>query len=121
MADSESSIPSAHPQSENVRSAAYSGAAFQESALAWLESRKPFISERTYLDYTNYIGTLGKIFREMRINEIDADQLRAYQQTRSKRAGGSLINKEVGIIVQMRKRLGTWAELSRDYERLPEL
>src|SRR5579871_1071189 len=104
----------------NTETAALAEMTFQKAALAWLDSRKPYISERTAFDYKNYIGTLSKFFGEMRINEIDADQLRAYQQTRSKRAGGALINRELGIIVQMRKRLGTWGELSSDYQRLPE-
>jgi hypothetical protein len=37
---------------------------FQKAAAEWLESRKPYISERTHVDYTHYINTLSLFFGE---------------------------------------------------------
>lgn len=103
-----------------MRTASLTQLPFVEAATQWLESRRNYISARTYLDYSHYIKTLSGFFGEMQINEIDGDLIRAYQKARLPRAGGALINKEVGIIVQMRKRVGTWAQIAADYQRLPE-
>lgn len=67
---------------------------FAEAAEAWLETRKLFVAEKTTLrDYKIYARTLGKFFQEMRLNEITADQIRAYQQVRMASAIWTSINK----------------------------
>ena len=91
--------------------------AFNNAALAWLETRRHHLSPRTFLDYTNYIKTLGAFFGEMRLPEIDGDQIRAYQQARRRRAGAGIINKECGILTMMRERIGMPVT---DYQRLRE-
>lgn len=91
---------------------------FKDAALAWLETRKPYISERTHKDYTDYIGTLSVFFAEIRLPEISADQIRAYQRMRMARAGASIINHECSVIQQMLKRIGRWNEVVDDYQPL---
>jgi integrase len=92
---------------------------FEEAAMAWLESRKPYISERTYDDYRKHIITLSMFFSQMRLQEITADQVRAYQRARMSRAGGGLINHECGVLQQMLKRIGRWPEIGPHYQPLP--
>lgn len=92
---------------------------FAAAAKAWLESRRAYISARTFKDYTQYIGTLGAYFLEMRLTEIGCDQIRLYQRMRMARAGPARINQECGALQQMLKRIGRWPELAHDYQALP--
>jgi integrase len=102
-----------------MRTAVLVQASFAEAAAGWLESRKPYISARTYLDYTNYTKILTSFFGEMRLPEIGSDEVRAYQKMRMARAGASCINKECSVLQQMLKRIGRWAEIAADYQPLP--
>jgi integrase len=103
---------------EPVRTAVLTQLAFQEAAEAWLESRRPYISARTQMDYGNYIKTLSLFFTEIRLPEITADHIRAYQKMRMARAGASAINHECSILQQMLKRLGLWKDIEADYQPL---
>jgi integrase len=93
--------------------------AFGEAAAMWLETRKPYISERTYYDYKNYIITLSLFFGELKLTEISADDIRRYQRFRMQRAGASLINHECSVLQQMLKRIGIWADLAPNFQPLP--
>src|SRR5579872_1047260 len=90
---------------------------FESAAKAWLETRRHHLAPRTFKDYENYIKTLSAFFGEMRLPEIDGDQIRAYQRTRRVRAGAGLINKECGVLTMMRERVGMPL---LDYQRLKE-
>jgi integrase len=79
---------------------------FREAAEAWLTTRRGHIAPRTMLDYSYYVKTLASYFGEMRLAEISGDQVRAYQAIRSHTAGPGLINKECGVLCQMRARVG---------------
>jgi integrase len=92
---------------------------FAEAATAWLETRRPFLSPRTNIDYKNYIITLALFFGETRLPEITADQIRAYQRMRMARAGASIINHECSVLQQMLKRIGRWPEIGQQYQPLP--
>lgn len=89
-----------------MRTTALTQVGFREAASAWLESRRFHISPRTFVDYGYYIKFLGNFFGEMRLHEITGDQVRAYQRARRATAGPGLINKECGVIMQMRARIG---------------
>jgi integrase len=89
------------------------------AAEAWLESRRPYISPRTYRDYSDQIRILARFFGEMRLTEIGGDEIRAYQRMRMARAGASCINKECSILQQMLKRVGRWPEIAPYYEPMP--
>lgn len=89
---------------------------FRSAADNWLESRRYHLAPRTFLDYGRYIVLLSKFFGEMRIPEITGDQLRLYQHKRRTEVCAHVVNKELSIIVLIRKRLG--CPLA-DYQRLP--
>src|ERR1700720_3569953 len=91
---------------------------FAVAAEQWLETRKPYLHPRTYLDYQHHIKTLNKYFGEMRLPEIDAEQIRSFQKTRMLRAGASAINKECSVLQQMLKRIGKWAEIAPNFQPL---
>ena len=89
---------------------------FPEAAKVWLESRRYHLAPRTFDCYSRYIAKIAPFFRNMRIPEITGDQLRAYQHARRTEVDSSVVNKELSIIVLVRKRLG--CPLT-DYQRLP--
>jgi integrase len=107
----------AFPANSLMRTAALTQLDFRSAAEAWLETRRHHLSPRTFLDYGNYIKTLTLFFREMRLPEIDGDQVRAYQRSRRVRCGAGIINKECGVLVMMRERIGMPLA---DYQRLKE-
>jgi len=79
---------------------------FRAAAEAWLETRRPYLAEETLRNYAMYIRTLSAFFAEMRLPEIDGDQVRAYQRSRMPSCGPGNINKECSVLIQMRKRIG---------------
>jgi integrase len=89
---------------------------FTSACEAWLESRRPYISVKTHHEYKLNIRTLGVFFGELRLQEIDADLVRAYQRTRKLKCGAFAINHECGVLCQIRKRIGMPLE---DYQPLP--
>jgi integrase len=92
---------------------------FKQAALAWLETRRPFLGERTFKDYGIYIELLAKFFKRTTPTEITADQIREYQRMRMGTAGGSIINHECCILQQLLKRIGRWGVIADDYQPLP--
>ncbi len=91
-------------------------ALFQEACEAWLESRRPYISEKTHYEYKLNIKTLSSFFGELRLQEIDGDLVRAYQRMRQTTCGAFTINHECGLLCQIRKRIG---QPLGDYQPLP--
>lgn len=89
---------------------------FTEACEGWLESKRPYISAKTYHEYKLNIKTLGSFFGELRLQEIDGDLVRAYQRMRMQKCGAFAINHECGVLCQMRKRIGMPLT---DYRPLP--
>lgn len=89
---------------------------FTDACAGWLESRKPYLSQKTYHEYKLNLKTLGAFFGEFRLQEIDGDLVRAYQRTRMKKCGPFAINHECGVLCQIRKRIGMPLA---DYQPLP--
>jgi integrase len=94
-------------------------ALFPQAADAWLHSREPYISSKTFHEYKLNIKTLNRFFGEMRLTEITGDQIRAFQRARMSQCGAHSINHECSVLQQMLKRIGRWAEIAADYQPLP--
>lgn len=92
---------------------------FKKAAETWLEIRRPYLSPKTFKEYKLNIKTLGAFFGEMRLTEITADQVRAYQRMRQLACGAPSINHECGLLQQMMKHIGRWGEIAHQYQRLP--
>jgi integrase len=99
-----------------VPTAALTQLPFKSAAEAWLESRRPYIAEKTHHEYQLNIRTLASFFGELRLQEIDGDLVRAFQRMRQLKCGAFAINHECGVLLQMRKRIGMPLE---DYQPLP--
>ena len=67
---------------------------FPLAAKAWLETRRAYISPKTFHEYEINIKMLSTFFGEMRLPEIDGDQVRAYQRMRQAQCGPFGINHE---------------------------
>jgi integrase len=92
---------------------------FAQAAPLWLESRRPYLAPRTYQDYAKYIVSLDRFFGVMRLPEITAEQIRAYQCARLATASPTFVNKECSVLQQMLKRVGRWGEIATDYQSVP--
>ena len=92
---------------------------FPNAANSWLQTRKCYISKRTFEEYKFNIKTLSKVFGEMRLGEITADQIRDYQQMRLGQCGPFAINHECGVLQQVLKRAGLWFSIGPYYQPLP--
>lgn len=103
-----------------MRTVSLTTVAFQSAALAWLETRKPYLAEETHRNYSVYIKTLSAFFAEIRLPEISADQIRAYQRARLASVEADSINKETSVLQQMLKRIGAWTEIAPDFQPLPK-
>jgi integrase len=99
-----------------MRTLALTQSSCVDAAAAWLESRRPYLSARTFHDYQGYIKILTSYFGEMKLTEIGPDEIRAYQRMRMARAGASCINKECSVLQQMLKRIGRWPEIAPNYQ-----
>jgi len=77
--------------------------AFGEAAKNWLESRRSYISPKTFHEYELNIKTLSAFFGEMRLPEITPDLIRAYQKMRLGQCGPFAINHECSVLQQMLK------------------
>jgi hypothetical protein len=91
----------------------------REAGPIWLESRNLYLSAATFRDYSIYLKTLTAFFAGLRLQEIGADSIRAYQRTRAEAVGASQINKECSVLQQMLKRATMWDQVVKDYEPLP--
>jgi integrase len=89
---------------------------FAKACEAWLESRRSYISAKTYYEYSLNIKTLKAFFGELRLPEIDGDLVRAYQRMRQQKCGAFAINHECNLLCQIRKRIGMPLT---DYQPLP--
>ncbi|HXM63005.1 MAG TPA: tyrosine-type recombinase/integrase [Terriglobales bacterium] len=91
-----------------------------KAGMAWLGSRRPFLSPRTQKDYHNYLGTIVKFFGDVQLEKLaNPDLIRLYQRERNKTAGASIINHECTVIQQMLKRIRKWAAVAPFYQPVP--
>jgi integrase len=104
--------------SDAMRTAELTKSLFLQAATIWLDDRKMFWSPRTYKDNKYYCDQLGKYFGEFKLTEITSDLIRAYQKMRRDQVYAGTINQELGCLVAMLKRIGRWADLAGDYQRL---
>lgn len=51
---------------------------FAEATTLWLESRRLFLSPRSFADYEKYFKTAGHFFGELTFGDIEIEHIRAY-------------------------------------------
>ena len=90
---------------------------FFAAAEAWLETRRYHLAPVTLENYAYYIKEMYRFFGDVHVQDITGDMVRMYQSHRRKVAGADLINKELGVLTQIRQRMGMPLH---DYQRLPK-
>lgn len=94
---------------------------FSEAATAWLEKRKPNLAEGTVETYEAALKHLRDAFGGKLVCDIEAVDVRAYQEARSKQeAAAATVNKEVICLGSILKDCGMWADIERDVSLLEE-
>lgn len=92
---------------------------FNEASDIWLDARAK-IAPRTRKDYRRYLKSCLPFFGKFRLNELHIGIISKYQKERIATAGAIVINKEVGTILQIRRRANIKDdELEKFYEPLP--
>jgi len=92
---------------------------FPQAAEVWIATKAPYISAKTFHEYSLNINTLSRFFSDAKLKDIGADQIRAFQLERSAQCGPFSINHECSVLQQMLKRVGLWAAIESKYEPLP--
>ena len=96
---------------------------FRAALELFLETRRPYITEKTFYEYSKNVTTLTKFFGEYYPIEIDADMIRRYQRQRTAEGvGPSAINHETCLLQQLLKRIQRWNLIQPDFQpmRLPK-
>jgi hypothetical protein len=88
---------------------------FRDEAIAWLCTRRGEISTTTYQTYLVHVGSLERFFKERKLRDIRAKDVRAYQKFRMGIVGASIINKELSVLQQMLDHAGHWAGIRGHY------
>src|SRR5690349_2423338 len=88
-----------------------------EAVKVWLESRRPFIEERSIRSYQFYGASVLKFFGNVRLEKLaNPDLIRAFQVERMKTVGPAIVNHECSLIQQLLKRIRKWHEVKPFYD-----
>ncbi len=100
---------------------------FSSAVAIWLETRKPYLRERSFYMAGHHIEQLNRFFGALKAKDIHLGHLRQYQRERAsnearrwkRKAGPSIINHEISVVQQFLKRCGRWKDFEEHYEPLP--
>jgi integrase len=94
---------------------------FKQASEIWLARKaERFPTPKTLECYRLYLKSLLPFFGEMRLRQIDAASVIAYQTKRSHEAGPSLVNHEVNVLSQILRLAVCWGPISDSYKPLKE-
>lgn len=94
---------------------------FSEAVTAYLEERKPHVSERTVQFEKERLKPLCKYFGESSLLRFKAEDVAGYQAARlAAGISGRTVNMETGVLRRMLKRAKVWTAISEDVRALPE-
>jgi integrase len=94
---------------------------FTVAADAYVDRRKLFSAEKTYLTDKQRSEPLRKFFGDIRLKRITPEMIAEYQTKRtSDGISGRTVNLELGLLRRILKRAKQWARVADDVEMLPE-
>jgi integrase len=94
---------------------------FNQAADSYIEKRKLFSAEKTYLTDKQRSGPLRRFFGETRLKRITGEMVEEYQTKRAAEGmSGRTVNLEVGLFRRILKRGKQWTRIAEDVEMLPE-
>lgn len=115
----------------------FSSLPLRKAAPLWLESRKVYISDRSFSNYSYYMQGLIREFGDLPLGQFHIGHFREYQTKRQQpreemtrmrggkkllrtwKASASCINHELNMLAQILKRAGIWKHIRDYYEPLP--
>lgn len=100
----------------STRGRAFSRLPFGNSADAFIEERKPRVSERTTRLERERLKPLRAFFGAKQLKQIKADDIAAYQHQRREAVSGRTLNMEVSVLRQMMKRGGVWSRVAEEIQ-----
>jgi integrase len=94
---------------------------FRQASELWLARKvERFPRPKTLESYRLYLKSLLPFFGDMRLRQIDAASVLAYQMKRSHEAGPSLVNHEINVLSQILRLAVCWGPISDSYKPLKE-
>ena len=102
---------------------------FSSAASNWLETRRPYLKERSFYMAGHHIEQINKFMGEIPLGKLHIGHVRQYQLARmansgqmwKRRAGSSLINHEMSVVQMILKRAGVWKpRFALHYEPIPK-
>ena len=94
---------------------------FKQASEIWLARKaERFPKPKTMESYGLYLKSLLPFFGDMRLRQIDAASVLAYQTKRSHEAGPSLVNHEINVLSQILRLAVCWGPISDSYKPLKE-
>ena len=94
---------------------------FKEAGTAYLDERKPHVSERTLQFEKERLGPLSKHFCDKLLLRFKAEDIAVYQTVRlAAGVSGRTVNMETGVLRRMLKRAKVWSAIAEDVKALPE-
>jgi site-specific recombinase XerD len=94
---------------------------FKQASEIWLARKlERFPRPNTLESYRLYLKSLLPFFGDMRLRQIDAASVLAYQTKRSHEVGPSLVNHEINVLSQVLRLAVCWGPISDSYKPLKE-
>jgi integrase len=95
---------------------------FPRAADVWLAQHRKHIRPNTLKNYQDSVKRLKVFIGETVVKDIHIGHLRAYQDERRKKAGGYLVNGELGVLQMILKEARCWKEIKDFYKpvRVPK-
>src|ERR1700733_6433779 len=91
---------------------------FSQAASHWMQEHKRYIRPSTVGCYEDALKPLGLFFGNQRLDVIEIQHLRAYQDHRSAQVTPQTTNRELGVFQLVLKEFDQWARLQRQYKPL---
>jgi integrase len=92
---------------------------FPEAVDQWLEEKKPRIAPRTYYTEREKSAAAKRYFGQMRVRDMNAENILAYMRQRSKTIAPRTVNRELDVIRGVLKRARLWYRFADDVKPLP--
>ena len=93
---------------------------FEKASSEWLEGRKKLVEPKTYRIDKERSKPLLAFFGGMRLCDITADTVQAYQLKRVAEVGSRTVNLETKVLRMVLRTGRLWARIADEYKPLPE-
>src|SRR5580765_6309970 len=111
----ESSVPLVFPSPQTEDDDCLAEMTIATASKVFIESRRLFISPRTYKDYGYVRKPLSEWFGQKKLRDFTGKDIREMQRKYSETAGPSHVNHMTSLLQQILKRAGLWEQVGRGF------